>query len=142
MITIARVQRKPLNVITDNVVIQLMWLFYLRLTKSQVVLCIVILCLMLSPYLGPIVITLSCFHCIWKFHFALWWYRYNLENLSIPYNTNSFPFAFLQFRWNPNIQLVNYQKVSLWNYSSQHYDSQWGSRCGFLQLRWGEVRWD
>jgi hypothetical protein len=83
MITVARVQRKPLNVIIDNVVIQLMWSICLRLTKSQVMtylkLCIsnmqliVTICLMLSLYLGPVVISLSGFHCIWKFHFLLWW---------------------------------------------------------------------
>ena len=57
-----------------------------------------------------------------------------LKNILVTLNTNSFPFAFLQFRWNANFQLVNYQKVSLWNTCSLHHNSQWGSRCGFLQL--------
>jgi hypothetical protein len=66
-------QCKPLNVITDNVIIRLMWSNCPRLSRSQITnkqaLCnikqslIVIIRLMLSLSLCPKVITLSGFHC-------------------------------------------------------------------------------
>ncbi len=66
-------QCKPLNVITDNVIIRLMWSNCPRLSKSQITnkqalcisrqLLIVIIRLMLSLSLCPKVITLSGFHC-------------------------------------------------------------------------------
>jgi hypothetical protein len=73
---IAVVQWKPLHVITDNVIIWLMWSIWLRLTQSQVtvywVLCfsvrllIVIIRLMLSILVCPKVIRLSNLHCFSK----------------------------------------------------------------------------
>jgi hypothetical protein len=86
------VQCKPLNVITANVIIRLMWSFFLRppklnwffhseLTKVSVRLT-------LSVYAYPKVITLNGFHCISK----LWYVIASLDNFK------KFNFSILKLR--------------------------------------------